>query len=67
MLMTEEETCHELMDRSVEATIQCLKIDKARALPYKFVLKVISKNSACSESGRVGACSGISGRKETLP
>jgi uroporphyrinogen-III decarboxylase len=26
MLMTEKETCHELMDRSVEATISCLKL-----------------------------------------
>jgi uroporphyrinogen decarboxylase len=26
MLMTEKETCHELMGRSVEATIQCLKL-----------------------------------------
>jgi len=24
MLMTEKETCHEMMDRSVEATIKCL-------------------------------------------
>lgn len=26
MLVTEKETCHELMDRSVEATIQCLRL-----------------------------------------
>jgi len=26
MLMTEKETCHEMMDRSVEATIKCLKL-----------------------------------------
>ena len=26
MLMTEKETCHEMMDRSVEATIQCLEL-----------------------------------------
>ena len=26
MLMTEKETCHEMMDRSVEATIRCLKL-----------------------------------------
>ena len=26
MLMTEKETCHEMMDRSVEATIQCLQL-----------------------------------------
>jgi len=30
MLMTEKETCHEIMDRSVEATISCLRlIDEA--------------------------------------
>ncbi|MBM3888291.1 MAG: hypothetical protein FJ388_04100, partial [Verrucomicrobia bacterium] len=28
MLMTEKETCHEMMDRSVEATIKCLKLVK---------------------------------------
>jgi uroporphyrinogen decarboxylase len=26
MLMTEKETCHEMMDRSVEATIRCLRL-----------------------------------------
>jgi hypothetical protein len=26
MLMTEKETCHEMMDRSVEATIRCLSL-----------------------------------------
>jgi len=26
MLLTEKETCHEIMDRSVEASIQCLKL-----------------------------------------
>jgi hypothetical protein len=26
MLLTEKETCHELMDRSVEATLRCLKL-----------------------------------------
>ena len=32
MLMTEKETCHEIMDRSVDATIRCLGLDAAQAV-----------------------------------
>ena len=36
MLLTEKETCHELMDRSVEASISCLKLIKDAVGDYCF-------------------------------
>ena len=36
MLITEKETCHEMMDRSVEATIKCLTLVKQAVGDYCF-------------------------------
>ena len=36
LLMTERETCHEMMDRSVEATIKCLKLAHQAVGDYCF-------------------------------
>jgi hypothetical protein len=46
MLMTEKETCHEMMDRSVEATIKCLKLVHEAVGDYCFAWGI-----ACDDSG----------------
>jgi uroporphyrinogen-III decarboxylase len=45
MLLTEKETCHELMDRSVEATIRCLKQVNQAVGEYCFAWGIASDDS----------------------
>jgi hypothetical protein len=45
MLMTEKETCHELMDRSVEATIRCLELVNQAAGEFCFAWGIASDDS----------------------
>lgn len=45
MLMTEKETCHELMDRSVEATISCLRLVNQAVGGYCFAWGIASDDS----------------------
>jgi hypothetical protein len=45
MLMTEKETCHELMDRSVEATISCLRLVNQAVGSYCFAWGIASDDS----------------------
>lgn len=45
MLMTEKETCHEMMDRSVEATIKCLKLVKEAVGDYVFAWGIAADDS----------------------
>jgi len=45
MLMTEKETCHEMMDRSVEATIRCLKLLNEAVGDYVFAWGIASDDS----------------------
>ena len=45
MLMTEKETCHEMMDRSVEATIQCLKLLHEAVGDYVFAWGIAADDS----------------------
>jgi hypothetical protein len=46
MLMTEKETCHEMMDRAVEATIRCLKLVRQAVGDYCFAWGI-----GCDDSG----------------
>ena len=52
MLMTEKETCHEMMDRSVEATIQCLKLVHEAVGDYVFAWGIAADDSG-TQRGRV--------------
>jgi hypothetical protein len=45
MLMTEKETCHEMMDRSVEATISCLRLVNEAVGKYCFAWGIASDDS----------------------
>jgi len=45
MLMTEKETCHEIMDRSVEAAISCLKLVNQAVGDYCFAWGIASDDS----------------------
>lgn len=45
MLLTEQETCHEMMDRSVEATIQCLKLVHEAVGDYVFAWGIAADDS----------------------
>lgn len=45
MLMTEKETCHEMMDRSVEATIQCLSLLNEAVGDYVFAWGIAADDS----------------------
>lgn len=45
MLMSEKETCHEMMDRSVEATIKCLKLVKEAVGDYVFAWGIAADDS----------------------
>ena len=45
MLMTEKETCHEMMDRSVEATIRCLRLINEAVGDYCFAWGIASDDS----------------------
>ncbi len=45
MLMTERETCHEMMDRSVEATIKCLSLVKQAVGDYCFAWGIAADDS----------------------
>ena len=45
MLMTEKEACHELMDRSVEATISCLRLVNQAVGGYCFAWGIASDDS----------------------
>jgi hypothetical protein len=45
MLMTEKDTCHDLMDRSVEATISCLKLVKQAVGERCFAWGIASDDS----------------------
>jgi hypothetical protein len=45
MLMTEKETCHEIMDRSVEATIKCLKLVDEAVGDFCFAWGIASDDS----------------------
>lgn len=45
MLMTEKETCHEMMDRSVEATIRCLTLVKEAVGDYVFAWGIAADDS----------------------
>ena len=45
MLMTEKDTCHEMMDRSVDATIQCLKLVSQAVGDYCFAWGVAADDS----------------------
>jgi len=45
MLMTEKETCHELMDRSVEAAISCLRLVNEAVGDYCFAWGIASDDS----------------------
>ncbi|MBE3065402.1 MAG: methyltransferase, partial [Spirochaetes bacterium] len=45
MLMTEKETCHEMMDRSVEATISCLRLVNEAVGEYCFAWGIASDDS----------------------
>jgi hypothetical protein len=50
MLMTEKETCHELMDRSVEATIQCFKLLNEAVGDYVFGWGIAADDSGTQRS-----------------
>jgi uroporphyrinogen decarboxylase len=45
MLMTEKETCHEIMERSVEATISCLRLVNQAVGGYCFAWGIASDDS----------------------
>ncbi len=45
MLMTEKDTCHEMMDRSVEATIKCLKLMNEAVGDYCFAWGIAADDS----------------------
>jgi hypothetical protein len=45
MLMTEKESCHEMMDRSVEATISCLRLVNEAVGEYCFAWGIASDDS----------------------
>ena len=45
MLMTEKETCHEMMDRSVEASINCLKLINEAVGDYCFAWGIAADDS----------------------
>ena len=45
MLMTEKETCHEMMDRSVEATIKCLGLVNQAVGDYCFAWGIAADDS----------------------
>ena len=45
MLVTEQETCHEMMDRSVEATIKCLKLVNQAVGDYCFAWGIAADDS----------------------
>ena len=45
MLMTEKETCHEMMDRSVEATIKCLELMNQAVGDYCFAWGIAADDS----------------------
>ena len=45
MLMTEKETCHEVMDRSVEATIACLRLVNEAVGDFCFAWGIASDDS----------------------
>jgi hypothetical protein len=45
MLMSEKETCHEMMDRSVEATIKCLDLVKQAVGDYCFAWGIAADDS----------------------
>ncbi len=45
MLMTEKETCHELMDRSVDAAISCLRLVNEAVGDYCFAWGIASDDS----------------------
>ena len=45
MLVTEKETCHEMMDRSVEATIKCLKLVNQAVGDYCFAWGIAADDS----------------------
>ena len=45
MLMTEKDTCHEMMDRSVDATIQCLRLVNEAVGPYCFAWGIAADDS----------------------
>ena len=45
MLMTEKETCHEMMDRSVEATIKCLELVNQAVGDYCFAWGIAADDS----------------------
>jgi len=45
MLMTEKETCHEMMDRSVEATIRCLQLVHEAVGEYVFAWGIAADDS----------------------
>ena len=50
MLMTEKETCHEIMDRSVEATISCLRQVKEAVGDTCFAWGIASDDSGTQRS-----------------
>lgn len=45
MLMTEKQTCHEMMDRSVEATIKCLELVRQSVGDYCFAWGIAADDS----------------------
>jgi hypothetical protein len=45
MLMTEQQTCHEMMDRSVEATIRCLSLVRQAVGDYCFAWGIAADDS----------------------
>jgi len=45
MLMTEKETCHEMMDRSVDAAIKCLSLAKQAVGDYCFAWGIAADDS----------------------
>ncbi len=50
MLMTEKETCHELMDRSVDATIECFKLLNEAVGDYAFAWGIAADDSGTQRS-----------------
>ena len=54
MLVTEKETCHEMMGRSVEATIKCLKLVNQAVGDYCFAWGIAADDSGTNEENSFG-------------
>jgi hypothetical protein len=50
MLMTEKDTCHEMMDKSVEASINCLKVINEAVGDYCFAWGIAADDSGTQRS-----------------